>query len=303
MKIDLKSKFFYLFLIGVFFLLPRTVYAEIFDTVNSVPKITLYTSDNKSYAYNSTYMQFGDNEFFASLDHPSDSVVRSTFRYSNSPFDGTKNLDISFMIYSEWNKVLPTVNVDGTACEVYFSGSIPTDIPPSNDWHTDRQTYNNIYNVSCKNVSSVGQTFNINIYSPKSTGYYGFAVNRQIYYSNSTEQNIGEINGNINSGFDSMKDQQQQTNDKLDEIQNSDISDRDKEMPDDSSYHDYSSTQDEILDMTSEADLSILDVGLDAKSSSWVWDTLTRLLQSNSVIFGTIIAILSIGVIKLVLGR
>lgn len=93
------------------------------------------------------------------------------------------------------------------------------------------------------------------------------------------------------------------TNNKLDEINNSDISDADKQMPDDSSYQDYSSTQNDLLDKTKDVDLNVLDVGLDVKSSSWVWDTLTRLIQSNSVVFGLFIGILSIGIIKLVLGR
>lgn len=114
---------------------------------------------------------------------------------------------------------------------------------------------------------------------------------------------IDESTNSINSNIDEMKEKQQQTNDKLDEIQNTDISDEDKTMPDDSSYKDYSSTQDELLDKTKEADLDSLDVGLDVNSSSWVWDTLTSLIQSHSVVFGMVIAILSIGVIKLVLGR
>ncbi len=106
-----------------------------------------------------------------------------------------------------------------------------------------------------------------------------------------------------NDRLDSINENQQETNNKLDDMINSDLPEKDKEMPDSSSYDDYNSTEQELLDKANEADLSVLDVGLDVKSSSWVWDTLTSLIESHSAVFGMFIAILSIGVIKLVLGR
>ena len=62
-------------------------------------------------------------------------------------------------------------------------------------------------------------------------------------------------------------------------------------------------TEDSLKDKVNQADLSNLSIGIDSKSSSWVWDTLTSLINSHSVIFGLFIAILSIGIIKLALGR
>ena len=96
---------------------------------------------------------------------------------------------------------------------------------------------------------------------------------------------------------------QNETNDKLDDIIDADISDEDKEMPDDSSYQDYTDAEGDLMDKVSEADLDSLDIAIDTNSSNFVWDTITDILQSHPLIMSTIIAILSIGVIKLALGR
>ena len=73
--------------------------------------------------------------------------------------------------------------------------------------------------------------------------------------------------------------------------------------PDDSKYDDYESVEGSLKDKVNQADLSNLSIGIDSNSSKWIWETLTSLLQSHSAIFGMVIAILSIGIIKLALGR
>lgn len=88
-----------------------------------------------------------------------------------------------------------------------------------------------------------------------------------------------------------------------DKIINSDISDNDKELPDDSSYNDYNGAEQNLLDKTKDIDLNTLDIGIDVNSSKWVWNTLTSFIQSHTVVFGIFISILSIGIIKLALGR
>lgn len=95
--------------------------------------------------------------------------------------------------------------------------------------------------------------------------------------------------------------QNQATNDKLDDMLNADA---DASVnPDDSKYDDYESAEGSLKDKVNQADLSNLSIGIDSNSSKWIWETLTSLLQSHSAIFGMVIAILSIGIIKLALGR
>ncbi len=116
---------------------------------------------------------------------------------------------------------------------------------------------------------------------------------------NSVEQVQAEME-EVNSSID---EQTQQDKEQHEELMNSDISEEDKELPDDSKYQDYTDTENSLKDKVNEADMSVISIGIDSNSSSFVWDTLTRLIQSHSVIFGMFIAILSIGIIKLALGR
>lgn len=96
---------------------------------------------------------------------------------------------------------------------------------------------------------------------------------------------------------------QQETNDKLDEITDMDIPDQDKELPDDSSYQDYTEAEGDLMDKVNEADMDSLDIAIDTNSSNFVWNTITDIFNSHPMIMSTIIAILSIGIIKLALGR
>ena len=89
----------------------------------------------------------------------------------------------------------------------------------------------------------------------------------------------------------------------LNDINNADISDSDKSLPDDSKYTDYSNAESNLKDKIKDVDLNSLSIGIDVSSSNFIWDTLTSFIQSHTVIFGMFIAILSIGVIKLALGR
>jgi len=120
---------------------------------------------------------------------------------------------------------------------------------------------------------------------------------------NQVNSNINNATNSINQNIDSMKEQQQETNNKLDEMNNADLDDKDKELPDDSKYQDYESSENDLKDKVNQADLSKLEIGIDEKSSLFVWDTMTRLIQSHSVVFGMFISILTVGIIKLALGR
>ena len=112
----------------------------------------------------------------------------------------------------------------------------------------------------------------------------------QLKQNDSTNDKLDDIGGAI-----------QDTNDKLDDMINADANV--SEIPDDDNFNDYESAENNLKDKVNQADLSNLTIGIDSKSSSWVWDTLTRLLKSSSSVFSMIISILSIGVIKLALGR
>ena len=123
------------------------------------------------------------------------------------------------------------------------------------------------------------------------------SVNNEIYTSEMQAQD------KENEKNQEIINQQQQTNDKLDDITNMDIPDSSKEGLDDSSYQDYQGAEDDLMDSVGEADLSSVDIAIDGDSSNFIWDTITDIFQSHPLIMSTVIAILSIGIIKLALGR
>ena len=123
------------------------------------------------------------------------------------------------------------------------------------------------------------------------------SVQNEIYTSDMASQDVE------NQQNQEIINQQQQTNDKLDDITDMDIPDSSKEDLDDSSFQDYSDAESDLMDSVGEADLSNVDIAIDSDSSNFIWDTITDIFQSHPLIMSTVIAILSIGIIKLALGR
>lgn len=308
MKIDLiHNKLFYLILLGVFFLIPKDVFAKIYYVG--------YESTGYLYTSNSSLISEISGNSGEWRYQPSVTTIIDGNGTKSGIFT-TKLMNInginassSYNLYGSF-----TISKKNEACS-----TLPCSSSSSMKSLFDRISYdyklNGSYtNVKCQISNAQGDgnevTYDFRCDDVRlNTQSQGFSFYFTPTFFNSlsisSSLTIVEVGNNaaLEKGLDDIKQEQEKTNDKLDEIQNTDISDSDKTMPDDSSYKDYSSTQDELLDKTKEADLDSLDVGLDVKSSSWVWDTLTSLIQSHSVVFGMVIAILSIGVIKLVLGR
>lgn len=148
-----------------------------------------------------------------------------------------------------------------------------------------------------------------------STSQYGFGFT-SVTIKQATSEVIENYQADISNYFNQLKEQEQnqtiinqnsqqiqQDKEQHDELMNSDIPNKDKELPDDSKYQDYNNTENDLKDKVNQADMSVISIGIDSNSSVFVWDTLTRIIQSNSIVFGMFIAILSIGIIKLALGR
>ena len=91
----------------------------------------------------------------------------------------------------------------------------------------------------------------------------------------------------------------------VDEIKDSDISSSSKESVDDTEMNNYSSKESNLFDST-DSNYSVedtLDVGLDANGSQFLWDTISRFIRTHAKVFGCVISMLSLGIIKLILGR
>lgn len=117
------------------------------------------------------------------------------------------------------------------------------------------------------------------------------------------QQEIIDEQKKTNSKLDDVKSKQDQTNSKLDDIKNMDIDSSSKEKPDDTDYKDYEDAQGDLTDKISNVNTDNLDIGIDADSSNFIFDTMNKLINAHPAIFSMFIAILSIGIIKLGLGR
>ena len=118
---------------------------------------------------------------------------------------------------------------------------------------------------------------------------------------------LREISINSDSGVTAAINNQTQKIEEqikqVEEIKDMDIDQSDKELPDDSKYQDYNQAESDLKDKVNQADLSGIQIGIDNKSSSFIWDTITRIIKSNPFVFAMVTSILSIGIIKLALGR
>lgn len=69
-----------------------------------------------------------------------------------------------------------------------------------------------------------------------------------------------------------------------------------------SDFEDYEDAED-ILNEYTDIDFNSVQIDLDPDTNNWVWNTLTSLINTNRLVFGMVISILSIGIIKLILNR
>lgn len=106
-----------------------------------------------------------------------------------------------------------------------------------------------------------------------------------------------------NSKLDDLNSKQDQTNSKLDNIKDMDAPDSAKTKPDDSDYKNYEKAESDLTDKISDIPTDTLEIGIDANSSNFIFDTMNKLINAHPAVFSMFIAILSIGIIKLGLGR
>lgn len=163
--------------------------------------------------------------------------------------------------------------------------------------------YDNL-STSSDGIDFINYSFNSNVFAIRTHFGYGAILKfTDLVYLNTKDYNelLTEAKSIVSN--QTIINQNIVTNEKLDDIYNSDLDESDKQLPDDSSINDYEDIEGEIVGKIDDVSFDNVSIGIDSQSSSWVWDTLTRLIQSHSAIFGMFIAILSIGIIKLALGR
>ena len=247
----------------------------------------------------------------------------------NSFVSGNNDIDFTYQVDSSY-KNLWVYNSVVLCADSTFQGGVIHDIPPNSIRNISYE--HTPYSCNYAGSSYTGYVVLINFQTYLDTSQAGifaggitvwqdvnasiqlidFVVNSNNYvnsdnYSsqaliNQNSQIINQNNTIINQNNQQLQEQQE-TNDKLDNITDMDIPDSSKEELDDSSYQDYQGAEDDLMNSVGEADLSSVDIAIDADSSNFIWGTITDIFQSHPLIMSTVIAILSIGIIKLALGR
>lgn len=252
-----------------------------------------------------TTMNSGQTPFYTSYLNKDYSNARLYFHYTNYTFYSDYFYDITYTYYFD-NK---TNNHDFvyamfvSSCYIYIEGigggnqySDGCEILEQDQTHLKIRTRN----LKIKGSGPVTlQLSSQNDYVNGNTDIMHVQMNSYLLeISAKTDTSISS--SQFEDGISSINDN---LNDLKDSLTNSDISDNDKHLPSKGSFEDFKEAEKNLTDKVKEADTSVLSIGIDSTSSSWVWDTLTSLIKSNTIIFGMFIAILSIGVIKLGLGR
>lgn len=116
-------------------------------------------------------------------------------------------------------------------------------------------------------------------------------------------QILKDILSTLQSSSDRENEAIKEQTEKIQEMIDSDLDASDKELPDNSSFNDYENAEGALIDKVNQADMSNLNIGIDVNASKWIWNTLTSFIESHSAVFAMFISILSIGIIKLALGR
>lgn len=125
--------------------------------------------------------------------------------------------------------------------------------------------------------------------------------------TNSINGRIDAFRSEIGSLFSNtttaINNQTTTINNNINDIKDTDIDSDDKEEIDSTDYEDYTEAEEDLFDKLDNVDTDNLDFAIDVPTSNFVWDTITRFLNSNALIMNFLITILSIGVIKFALAR
>ncbi len=116
-------------------------------------------------------------------------------------------------------------------------------------------------------------------------------------------KNTTAINDASKQAHSDSQNQIDNANKNHNEFMNKDLSAKDKEEIDTSEYDNYSKQEEGLLDYAKQMDTDTLDISMDISSSTFIWDLFTKLINTHKAIMTLFISILSIGVIKLALGR
>jgi len=169
----------------------------------------------------------------------------------------------------------------------------------SNIYEADNvQSGRSLYSYFCNNVKP-GSDKRINMVLSYDSVSVGVMVN-SLYVSNGLnfEEHFSSNETSVVNAVNDMKEQEKQQHE-----QEMNYNENNIEQPNQDDYDNYNQNEETLFDMTEDTDTSVIQIALDIITTTWIWTTMTTLLQTHTLVFSMIISILSIGIIKHALGR
>lgn len=234
-------------------------------------------------------------------------VLQYTYRMS----DLKRKYNVYFVMYSS-KGTMGTITLNNQPCEIYENFRI--------DGNTNGLTNGQLFNVACINIDPDLNSFELvvrqyetwnpyanNLYGIKDGFYVSSYPSEEQALNNAMSDLANAINtnqtDNTNRVINSVNNMTNQLLQKQDEWQNTDLDNNTKQNADTTQYNTTIGKEEDIIDSIGNIDENQIQISLNPSTSNWIWETLTRLIQSNTIVFSTLISILSIGVIKLILRR
>lgn len=120
--------------------------------------------------------------------------------------------------------------------------------------------------------------------------------------TSSVNSSTSSINANIDSMEQNISDSLDSNTDKVvDAIEGEGLEDTTPINPD--KKNELEEVEEGLLDENITSSLNDIEISIDTNTNEFIWNLITRIINTNSIIFGFVLTMLSLGVLKLILNR
>lgn len=206
------------------------------------------------------------------------------------------NIDNPIGIYL--SNATATTNITQRCINNAFNQSVQGDV-------VRRKSYQINYTCNLENIQSSYDKLLLDFNIPNATTNLLYVNEIMAWDSNFTiNSNVStdSINSAINSSSSNIiNNDNKNTQDIIDSITGGEL--EDNSQPDDSKINDYQDSEGNLIDKDKLNNINNIEISLDSNSNTFIWNLVDKILNTHTLIFGLIITMLSLGIIKLVLNR
>lgn len=260
----------------------------------------------------STYMQSANGPYTIEI-----SGKYTSYRVENSAGQQTtlfKNWGQGKVIFSYvlGNRQTPTSQINQVTLMQTDGGEFVCDIGQSTQY-VDNTTLNNTVTAICDvDLQNNNGITHVNFYRNTVAGTLLVIPGLFMEIITTEQPNVNvnvnqqEVTQAIQSSQAQVHQDIQQSNAIANDIKNAineDVGNNYKQTPNQTDYNNYHNQEQSILGQISNTDTSAINIQNNNNANLFIWDTITKSLQSHAKVMALMISILSIGIIKLILNR